>query len=596
MENEERVICLCRECKRERYVSQRTARRHSSLKRKIDDDQGEVPNRPSLESNIFNGSDHTLKQAIAMVMKIYSDFPQVSQAAITSFLQVLKELFPAGNLVPESYRAAHTMIKSQLTPVQEFHVCPNDHDIFTGELSNVENCPTCGTCRYNSDGTPVKKFQYLPLIPRLQRWSLVPKLRDLLSKAAPNDINPYLHPLVEELKVLDEGILIDDKEATTPATTLKGRLMVGIYDTPGRAKVVVKKVISLLTEHQSAKMIKAEGKRRKISKEVPVVHLTKEERRVADTRILNIRTPKHLVFNPKPFFSSYVYMRSADYRKLATEGILKYALRGMLGERQRKTLFALCDSIRDLCSGKCDDETIDAMDTKLQEVLARVERDFPRGLQTICFHLMHHFPDALRQLGPTVGWWMYPYERMLGNISQGIRNRKTPEANAVENYRISEFVKICEMTGEMPQLTDSSAPQTQTKIVTTSSKEVVNTTTDSSVVCLVEVGRNNEHQTHFGRIEVVSGEEAYVARYADIRLDTETDLRYAPLPQTNKRKSTNTRGGGVLISVRSHLLPQRLLDLESPDIEMVICEITLKKKMKWNVCSVYRPPNSIWWP
>nr|XP_054775456.1 uncharacterized protein LOC129283892 [Lytechinus pictus] len=532
MENEERVICLCRECKGERYVSQRTARRHSSLKRKIDDDQGEVPNRPSLESNIFNGSDHTLKQAIAMVMKIYSDFPQVStyhgellfpylnilaisevsQAAITSFLQVLKELLPAGHLVPESYRAAHTMIKSQLTPVQEFHVCPNDHVIFTGELSNVENCPTCGTCRYNSDGTPVKKFQYLPLIPRLQRWSLVPKLRDLLRthipdhagaansmvtditqsqiwdtllpgddsddfqlgfalsidgigpynaqhntysmtpvllsilnlpaelrKAAPKDINPYLHPLVEDL---DEGILIDDKEATTPATTLKGRLMVGIYDTPGRAKVtkavggnskkhacwqcdqegsrkevaelqkqtgrkgkeklaelpyyedvaaplepmhtiqvVVKKVISLLTEHQSAKMIKAKGKRRKISKEVPVVHLTKEERRVADTRILNIRTPKHLVFNPKPFFSSYVYMRSADYRKLATEGILKYALRGMLGERQRKTLFALCDSIRDLCSGKCDDETIDAMDTKLQEVLARVERDFPLGLQ-----------------------------------------------------------------------------------------------------------------------------------------------------------------------------------------------------------------------
>ena len=54
----------------------------------------------------------------------------------------------------------------------------------------------------------------------------------------------------------------------------------------------------------------------------------------------------------------------------------------------------------------------------------------------------------------------------------------------------------------------------------------------------------------------------------------------------------NTRGGGVLISVRSYLLPQRLPDLETPDIEMVICEITLKKKMKWIVCSVYRPPNS----
>ena len=65
--------------------------------------------------------------------------------------------------------------------------------------------------------------------------------------------------------------------------------------------------------------------------------------------------------------------------------ILKYCLRGALGERQRKTLFRFLDSLRDLVNEEQDIGRLETIETELNLTLALMERDFPITIQ-VKFH------------------------------------------------------------------------------------------------------------------------------------------------------------------------------------------------------------------
>ena len=63
------------------------------------------------------------------------------------------------------------------------------------------------------------------------------------------------------------------------------------------------------------------------------------------------------------------------------DGILKYCLRGLLRESQRKTVFRLLDVIRKVCSECQDSDTLPALEKEINEVCAEIERDFPISIQ-----------------------------------------------------------------------------------------------------------------------------------------------------------------------------------------------------------------------
>ena len=67
--------------------------------------------------------------------------------------------------------------------------------------------------------------------------------------------------------------------------------------------------------------------------------------------------------------------------QVAVRGVLKYCIRGMLGDEQNKTVVLFMDAITALCAPSQDTAKIEHLKEKVNVALARLERDFPLSLQ-----------------------------------------------------------------------------------------------------------------------------------------------------------------------------------------------------------------------
>ena len=67
--------------------------------------------------------------------------------------------------------------------------------------------------------------------------------------------------------------------------------------------------------------------------------LSKDEVTLADERAKRVLVPTGFDWSPRTIFSRSTGMKSHEWKQLASNGILKFCLRGMLGNNQRKTLF-----------------------------------------------------------------------------------------------------------------------------------------------------------------------------------------------------------------------------------------------------------------
>ena len=121
------------------------------------------------------------------------------------------------------------------------------------------------------------------------------------------------------------------------------------------------------------------------------------------------------------------------------DGILKFCLRGLLGKKQRTTVFQLCDVMSELCSETIVQGEIGQLRERVHQVLALLERDFPVSLHVIVFHLLHHLQMFVERFGPVHSFWMYAYERFNSWISRRVMNCRYPEGTVVATYRLLIF-------------------------------------------------------------------------------------------------------------------------------------------------------------
>ena len=68
-------------------------------------------------------------------------------------------------------------------------------------------------------------------------------------------------------------------------------------------------------------------------------------------------------------------------------GILKYCLRGLLGDTQRETLFCLTDALTEVLSTQIVRADLCQIEQQLHLALARMERDFPVSVQVLFVRL-----------------------------------------------------------------------------------------------------------------------------------------------------------------------------------------------------------------
>ena len=141
--------------------------------------------------------------------------------------------------------------------------------------------------------------------------------------------------------------------------------------------------------------------------------LTKAEAKTASDRAVSVQVPIGFGWKPSPFFTSSatVGMKSHSWKQLVETSILRYCLKGVLGQQQRLTLFTFLNVLSMLCCETVNWLSLEQLELDLHESLALLERDFPVSLHVMVFHLLHHLPFYLKRFGPPHVFWMYPYER-----------------------------------------------------------------------------------------------------------------------------------------------------------------------------------------
>lgn len=178
---------------------------------------------------------------------------------------------------------------------------------------------------------------------------------------------------------------------------------------------------------------------------------TKDQVAIANRRSLNVKAPSTMDWRPcKLFGKEASRLKSNEWKHVLTSGILKFCIRGLLGEQQESTLVETCDVVSLLCKDQVDIQSIDALEVRVHRVLSLLERDFPTCVHVISFHLLHHLPMFVRRFGPLHGFWMYPMERFNNWIKSRIQNRRYPESNVVETYRLYELGFHLQVTQQLP--------------------------------------------------------------------------------------------------------------------------------------------------
>nr|XP_011459892.1 PREDICTED: uncharacterized protein LOC105350151 [Fragaria vesca subsp. vesca] len=123
---------------------------------------------------LYHGCDHTTKMNFLVESFNWKAKHVLSDACYGDFLEFIKGLLPEENLVPLMVNDAKKILSVLGMDYEKIHACPNDCILYRGEkYKEADVCPSCGVSR---------------------------------SKQPGNDIDVYLQPLIDDLKLLWNGV------------------------------------------------------------------------------------------------------------------------------------------------------------------------------------------------------------------------------------------------------------------------------------------------------------------------------------------------------------------------------------------------------
>ena len=103
-----------------------------------------------------------------------------SDKSFTELLELLKDMLPEGNNLPQTTYEAKQVLCPLGLEVRRIHACPNDCILYYKEYADLDVCPVCGASRYkraksegegskSKRGGPAKVVWYLPIAERMKR-------------------------------------------------------------------------------------------------------------------------------------------------------------------------------------------------------------------------------------------------------------------------------------------------------------------------------------------------------------------------------------------------------------------------------------------
>ena len=187
--------------------------------------------------------------------------------------------------------------------------------------------------------------------------------------------------------------------------------------------------------------------------------LSKKDLEITNDRAELIQYPVGFGLKTGRVFSNTGSLKSHDWIQLVTQGVLKFCLRDLLGETQRKTLFRFLDCLTLLCAESQNLRKLDAIEEEVNICIALMERDFPLCIHNITTHLLHHITDGIVKFGPVYSTWMFVFERFNSWLCQRALNKRSPEATIIETYIIYDWCQFMFATGRLPNHQAPSEPE-----------------------------------------------------------------------------------------------------------------------------------------
>ncbi|KAL6193972.1 hypothetical protein ACLB2K_035056 [Fragaria x ananassa] len=133
-------------------------------------------------------------------------------------------------------------------------------------------------------------------------------------------------------------------------------------------------------------------------------------------------------------------LKSHDHHVLMQQ-LLSVALKGLLPEGLRKTIWRLSSFFNELCQRVLDKKRLEELEDEIVLTLCLLERYFPPSFFDIMIHLTIHIGREAKLCGPVHFRWMYPFKRYLRTIY--VKNHARPEGSIAENYLADECLRFC---------------------------------------------------------------------------------------------------------------------------------------------------------
>ncbi|XP_074277524.1 uncharacterized protein LOC141601152 [Silene latifolia] len=353
-----------------------------------------------------------------------------SDRSFTNLLELLKDMLPEDNVVPNRTYAAKKILRGIGMKYVKIHACPNDCIFYRKEyesllrrlFANKKDAKLLtwhnsakqndGKLRQPADGLEWKhidakypEFGKEPINLRLavstdgmnpyrnlssqhSTWHKILMLSLLISgpKEPGNDLDVYLAPLLDDLRTLwDEGVEVFDAYQNS-VFNLKAMLLCTISDFPAYGNLCGHTV---------------HGKE--------VCPLCGED---VDSC--------YLKFSKKQAFLGYRRFLDEDhfYRRF-------------------------CFFFNAICNKVIDSAELDELQNLIVTSLCQFEMYFPPSFFTIMVHLTVHLVREIKYLGPVYLRYQYPFERLMKVYKDYTSNRYRPKGCIAERAIIDEALSFC---------------------------------------------------------------------------------------------------------------------------------------------------------
>nr|XP_004488447.1 uncharacterized protein LOC101493360 [Cicer arietinum] len=119
------------------------------------------------------------------------------------------------------------------------------------------------------------------------------------------------------------------------------------------------------------------------------------------------------------------------------------AIRGILPKKVKDVLTRLCLFFNAICSKVIDPKNLDDLENEAVIILCQLEMYFPPSFFDIMVHLIVHIVREIILCGSVYLRWMYPIERCMKILKGYVKNPNRPEASIVQRYIAEEAIEFC---------------------------------------------------------------------------------------------------------------------------------------------------------